>query len=256
MNNQFHIFEISKYRVFSCFAIVGILSLRGMEATTAQQARRRGYFEVLFAGSGTIARFVVTSHRRVFPTPAPFRTAPARLRPSRSNTTSRTSMFGAATLSAVPQVHGLPLSKANRRSRVSAARSTGACFTRHPRRNSQPRSHRVSRDSVRRRRDEAECPRSPRALRVHHFRANKYPPNAVRKALPAITLIFISPHPSSRLPPLTRLPCARHGRRRKVPHWTLRTRRDGPGAFPQLLPRRVVQIPNRVSPHRALNLVS
>ena len=40
---------------------------------------------------------------------------------------SRTSMFGAAALSAAPKVHGLPLSKATRKSRVPAARSTGTC---------------------------------------------------------------------------------------------------------------------------------
>lgn len=119
---------------------------------------------------------------------------------------SRTSMFGAAALSAAPKVHGLPLSKATRKSRVPAARSTGTCaLSVSHARALRASASRVPRSSARRLSGGRASPRGPGASLVRRVRANKYPPMAVAKkaAFPAITPSHASasppPHPDAGL---------------------------------------------------------
>jgi len=119
---------------------------------------------------------------------------------------SRTSMFGAAALSAAPKVHGLPLSKATRKSRVPAARSTGTCaLSVSHARALRASASRVPRSSARHLSGGRASPRGPGASLVRRVRANKYPPMAVAKkaAFPAITPSHASasppPHPDAGL---------------------------------------------------------
>lgn len=97
-------------------------------------------------------------------------------------------MFGASALSAAPKVHGLPLSKATRKSRVPAARSTGTCALLRFRRAN------ATRDRVARRaffRDvvcqAVERPHATQARLLSVASAKKYPPMLVAKSDPAIT---------------------------------------------------------------------
>ena len=118
---------------------------------------------------------------------------------------SRTSMFGASALSAAPKVHGLPLSKATRKSRVPAARSTGTCaLSVSHARALRASASRVPRSSARRLSGGRASPRGPGASLARRVRANKYPPMAVaKKAFPAITPSHASasppPHPDAGL---------------------------------------------------------
>ena len=118
---------------------------------------------------------------------------------------SRTSMFGASALSAAPKVHGLPLSKATRKSRVPAARSTGTCaLSVSHARALRASASRVPRSSARRLAGGRASPRGPGASLARRVRANKYPPMAVaKKAFPAITPSHASasppPHPDAGL---------------------------------------------------------
>lgn len=117
----------------------------------------------------------------------------------------RTSMFGASALSAAPKVHGLPLSKATRKSRVPAARSTGTCaLSVSHARALRASASRVPRSSARHLSGGRASPRGPGASLVRRVRANKYPPMTVaKKAFPAITPSHASasppPHPDAGL---------------------------------------------------------
>ena len=128
------------------------------------------------------------SHRRHLPgassrTPHPLAVPRLKLVVPRGRThPSRTSMFGASALSAAPKVHGLPLSKATRKSRVPAARSTGTCALLRFRRAN------ATRDRVARRaffRDvvcqAVERPHATQARLLSVASAKKYPPMCRKK---------------------------------------------------------------------------
>lgn len=153
------------------------------------------------------------SHRRHLPgassrTPHPLAVPRLKLVVPRGRThLSRTSMFGASALSAAPKVHGLPLSKATRKSRVPAARSTGTCALLRFRRAN------ATRDRVARRaffRDvvcqAVERPHATQARLLSVASAKKYPPMLVAKSDPAITPSHASASPPP--PPTQASACA------------------------------------------------
>ena len=146
--------------------------------------------------------------RRVFTNAAPARRSRLKLVVPRGRThLSRTSMFGASALSAAPKVHGLPLSKATRKSRVPAARSTGTCALLRFRRANAPRDRFARRAFFRDVVCQAvERPHATQARLLSVASAKKYPPMLVTKSNPAITPSHASAPPPP--PPTQASACA------------------------------------------------
>ena len=146
--------------------------------------------------------------RRVFTNAAPARRSRLKLVVPRGRThLSRTSMFGASALSAAPKVHGLPLSKATRKSRVPAARSTGTCALLRFRRANAPRDRFARRAFFRDVVCQAvERPHATQARLLSVASAKKYPPMFVTKSNPAITPSHASAPPPP--PPTQASACA------------------------------------------------
>lgn len=149
-----------------------------------------------------------TLARRVFTNAAPARRSRLKLVVPRGRThLSRTSMFGASALSAAPKVHGLPLSKATRKSRVPAARSTGTCALLRFRRANAPRDRFARRAFFRDVVCQAvERPHATQARLLSVASAKKYPPMLVTKSNPAITPSHASAPPPP--PPTQASACA------------------------------------------------
>ena len=146
--------------------------------------------------------------RRVFTNAAPARRSRLKLVVPRGRThLSRTSMFGASALSAAPKVHGLPLSKATRKSRVPAARSTGTCALLRFRRANAPRDRFARRAFFRDVVCQAvERSHATQARLLSVASAKKYPPMFVTKSNPAITPSHASAPPPP--PPTQASACA------------------------------------------------